>query len=530
MKKKAVILCIILALVISPVTYATAASEHTAYNVIVPLEYDPISSISGDMFITCDSETFSYDALYSLYRFDGTKLLSGMQEISFVGDYLFVKKGEDMGVYSPDLKVIVPAIYKDIVMKDVTHCIAIDGKEYLRPGSWWGDMYLYDLTTGQITDELGYGDGFDSTDYGASQKQMSEQWELKAGGEAGVSVSMNGDGWEPIAYCKAYNDDGQLLLDFQPYCTTGDSAYNQLYYGCDGLFLYGFNGNGKLPDSMNYIFTGRGRLIAQQTHASFSGLIGGKYICAYGNNVFNMEPYIMDRDSKIVIPKGTFDHYTFNWTDSGSRSIISDNDEYIVVSKDGKYGIITLPDIQLPPSDWAISEVAKAVDKNLVPEDIRLWWKDSCTREEFCRMLSLSVKEITGKTLAELSAGSEALTFSDCDNPNVLAASALGIVNGIGNDRFAPNRFITREQAAAMLARAAAVLGTPLTGNSVSFADEDQISDWARTGIDAVSRIPCGNVKTPLMQGVGDNLFNPQDYYTVEQSAITMLRLTETMK
>jgi hypothetical protein len=443
---------------------------------------------------------------------------------------MLVKEGEDMGVYSRDLTVIVPAIYKYIFMKDATHCIAIDGKEFLRPGSWWGDMYLYDLTTGQITDELGYGDGFDSTDYEASQKQLSEQWQMEAGGSAGVFVSMNGDGWAPITYCKAYNDDGQLLLDFQPYCTTGDSAYNQLYYGCGGLFFYGYNGSAKSPDNMNYIFTGRGRLIAQQPYASLTGIIGGKYICAYGNVETNMESYIMDRDGKTVIPKGTFDSYAFNYTTSSARSIISDVDEYIVVSKDGKYGIITLPDIQLLPSDWAKLEVAKAVDKNLVSEDIRLWWKDSCTREEFCRMLSLSVKEITGKTIAELSAGSEALTFSDCDNPDVLAASALGIVNGIGNDRFAPNRFITREQAAAMLARVAAVLDVPLTGDSVSFADEDQISDWARAGIDAVSRILCGEAKTPLMQGVGGNQFAPQDYYTVEQSAITMLRLTETMK
>ena len=86
MKKKAVILCIILALAISPVTYATAASEHTAYNLIVPLEYDPISVINGDMFVTRDSDTPSYDPLYSLYRFDGTKLLSGMKEISFTGN------------------------------------------------------------------------------------------------------------------------------------------------------------------------------------------------------------------------------------------------------------------------------------------------------------------------------------------------------------------------------------------------------------------------------------------------------------
>jgi len=296
------------------------------------------------------------------------------------------------------------------------------------------------------------------------------------------------------------------------------------------LFLYGYNGSGKLPNSMNYIFTGRGRLIAQQPYASFLGLIGGKYICAYGNDIFNTESYIMDRDGKTVIPKGTFDNYIFNYTLSGQRSIISDNDDYIVVSKDGKYGIITLPDIQLPPSKWAEAEVAEAVDKNLVPEDIQIWWKDSCTREEFCRMLSLSVKEIKGKTLAELSSGEDALNFSDCDNPDVLAASALGIVNGIGNERFAPNRFITREQAATMLARAAAVLDTPLAGNSISFADEDQISDWARAGIYAVSRILCGDAKTPLMQGVGSNMFTPQDYYTVEQSAITMLRLTEVVK
>jgi hypothetical protein len=73
-------------------------------------------------------------------------------------------------------------------------------------------------------------------------------------------------------------------------------------------------------------------------------------------------------------------------------------------------------------------------------------------------------------------------------------------------------------------------LDIPLTGENILFADEDQISDWARSGIDTVSRILCGNAKTPLMQGVGDNLFTPQGYYTVEQSAITMLRLTETMK
>lgn len=529
MKNKTILLCIILAFVISLVAYATD-SEHTAYELIVPLEYDSIFTISGDMFVTRDSESLSYIPLYSLYRFDGTKLLSGIKEISFSGDYILMKQHENMGVYSRDLTVIVPAIYKSVFMKDATHCVAIDGKEFLRPGSWWGDMYLYDLTTGKITGELGYGNGFNITDYKDSEKQLSEQWKYEAGGPAGVSISMNGDGWEPITHCKAYNDDGQLLLDFLPYCMTGDSVYSRLYYGCRGLFLYGYTGSGKSPDSMDYIFTGRGRLIAKQAHAPFLGLIGGKYICAFDNNTFNMEPYIMDRDGNIVIPKGTFDSYVFNYTTNGERCTISDNDGHIVVSKSGKYGIIALPDIQPEPSDWAKPEVTKAINKNLVPEDIRLWWKDCCTREEFCRMLSQSVKEITDKTIQELSAEAEVMNFSDCDDPDVLASSALGIVKGVGNNRFAPNRFITREQAAVMLSRAAAILDIPLTGNSVSFADKDRISDWAIAEVDAVSRVLCGDTKTPLMQGVGANLFKPQDYFTVEQSAITMLRLTEVIK
>ncbi len=531
MKKRILILSIIFTLLINYAAYANAEIENAAYNLIVPLEYNPITIINGDMFVTKDNDS-PVAPLYSLYRFDGTKLLSDAGEISFHGDYIFVTQNKDTGVYSRDLELIVPSIYKAIFMKDATHCIAVDGKEVVRPGYWRGDMYLYDLTSGKIVEELGYGKGFDiaSLDSEAERERRAAEWKLEAGGPVGVSVSMDGDGWAPLTYCKAYTDDGELLLDFLPYCINGDSTYSRLYYGCRGLFLYGYSGSGKSPEGMNYIFTGRGRLIARQAHAHFIGLNGGKYIFASGNDVFNMKNFIMDRDGNIIIPEGTFDSYGFNYTTSTVKSIISDDDGHIIVSKDGKYGIITLPDIELQPSLWAKQEVKKALDKNLVPEDMQLWWKDSCTREEFCRMLSLSVKEITGKNLRELSAGMQALSFSDSDNPDVLAASALGIVKGVGNNRFAPNRFITREQAAVILSKTAAILDIPLTGKGISFADKELFSDWANSGIDAVSRILCGDTKTPLMQGMGANRFGPQDYCTVEQAAITMLKLTEAME
>ena len=55
----------------------------------------------------------------------------------------------------------------------------------------------------------------------------------------------------------------------------------------------------------------------------------------------------------------------------------------------------------------------------------------------------------------------------------------MGIVNGVGNGNFNPNGQLTREQAAVMLARLANVIGQPLPQSTPTFADNAQISSWA---------------------------------------------------
>ena len=59
-----------------------------------------------------------------------------------------------------------------------------------------------------------------------------------------------------------------------------------------------------------------------------------------------------------------------------------------------------------------------------------------------------------------------------------------GLVMGLSSDEFAPDSFVTREQACVFLMRCAAIRGAVLTGDTtVKFADEDSISDWAKSAV-----------------------------------------------
>ena len=110
-------------------------------------------------------------------------------------------------------------------------------------------------------------------------------------------------------------------------------------------------------------------------------------------------------------------------------------------------------------------------------------------------------------------------TFVDTDDVNVQKAAFIEVVAGVGNDRFAPNDTLTREQAAVMLSRLANALDKLLQRNEIIFYDNNRISDWA---IDSVRQVAtCG-----IMSGVSrrwvkvENLyeFSPKTQYTREQS------------
>ena len=84
-------------------------------------------------------------------------------------------------------------------------------------------------------------------------------------------------------------------------------------------------------------------------------------------------------------------------------------------------------------------------------------------------------------------------------------AVANHIVSGIGNDLFAPDAAVTREQMAVMLYNYAKAMHIqlPATRATGSFADADQISAWAKEAVDAM-------YAAQILNGKGDGMFDPR--------------------
>ena len=182
------------------------------------------------------------------------------------------------------------------------------------------------------------------------------------------------------------------------------------------------------------------------------------------------------------------------------------------------------------PSSWAAVEVNAAIKLDIVPQSLHDGYTKPITRAEFCELMVrlLTVKQ--GKSIDDILKASDKQTsnvFTDTTDRNILAAYALGIVNGVGNNRFAPNNEITRQEAATMLVRAASLLGrVPSASSALSFSDRSLIDSWARGGVvAATSVLKDATNNTFLMTGTGNNKFSPLNKYTREQAIITAKRL-----
>lgn len=172
-------------------------------------------------------------------------------------------------------------------------------------------------------------------------------------------------------------------------------------------------------------------------------------------------------------------------------------------------------------SNWAKPQVDKAVNNNLVPEDkLNKDYTKPITRGEFAALAVNTYEAATGKTATCSSA-----QFADGNNQDMAIMYELGVIGGYNKaDNQAGvtvgiNDPITREQAAVILAKLAAVTGKSLAAaDTVPFTDN--ISDWAMDGVSKV-------YNAGIMSGYDTGAFGSKDSYTTEQSIVTMLRTFE---
>lgn len=167
------------------------------------------------------------------------------------------------------------------------------------------------------------------------------------------------------------------------------------------------------------------------------------------------------------------------------------------------------------PSDWARSSVETGKKLNFVDEGKNYNFPGELTREEFCEFIFSYLKNV-----AEVSAETDGKNpFSDTDNAHIYNLNALGIINGKSETEFAPDDFLTREEAATIVHRMINKIypNAYTTQIYFEFADGDKISDWAMSAVQALCNMG-------IMKGVEDNNFAPQELYTTEQAIATLVR------
>jgi len=136
---------------------------------------------------------------------------------------------------------------------------------------------------------------------------------------------------------------------------------------------------------------------------------------------------------------------------------------------------------------------------------------DKITRAEFAKLLvealDLKAKETENK-FGDVSS-------SDWYYNYVLIAYGNGVINGVGTNEFAPNKNITRQDAAVMLKRASGINGE----DSNEFKDDADISEYAKEAVYALK-------KHNILNGY-NGLFNPTNNLSRAEAAQLIYKLTE---
>ncbi|MDR1616457.1 MAG: S-layer homology domain-containing protein, partial [Syntrophomonadaceae bacterium] len=99
------------------------------------------------------------------------------------------------------------------------------------------------------------------------------------------------------------------------------------------------------------------------------------------------------------------------------------------------------------------------------------------------------------------------------------------IVSGIGDNKFAPDAEITRQDLAAIITRYAEYANKqfPATRQFVTFADDAQIADYAKSSVQSL-------YNGGIISGKPNNIFDPTGNATRAEVAAMMHRFIEAAK
>ena len=189
---------------------------------------------------------------------------------------------------------------------------------------------------------------------------------------------------------------------------------------------------------------------------------------------------------------------------------------------------MTVNQAAVAPSFWAADEIALARGAGLITDSATRDFRAAITRVQFCELL-IKLYENLEKYAGNpgfasglngtRSTGTGAV-FKDTDDPAVIKAFELGLVNGVSADEFAPHQKITRQEICAMLVRCIdkAIPDADISYYKInSFTDNESIAGWAKPFVNYA-------YDHKIISGVAQGTIAPLDNVTCEQAILLTYR------
>lgn len=167
---------------------------------------------------------------------------------------------------------------------------------------------------------------------------------------------------------------------------------------------------------------------------------------------------------------------------------------------------------------WARSAITHLEEKNIINGVSEYWYGpgQNITRGDFAMFLVRTLG------LASDSTGNFADVSKSREYAKELAiGKALGILSGVGDNRFNPEAEISRQDMMTMTARALNLQAGEI--NSAAYSDWGSISDYAVSSVSAM-------VASGIIKGNADGTINPQGKTTRAEAAVIMDRILSRVK
>ena len=161
--------------------------------------------------------------------------------------------------------------------------------------------------------------------------------------------------------------------------------------------------------------------------------------------------------------------------------------------------------------EWAVEAISDLNEKNIIngKEEGKFYPNDNITREEYVKILVLAFNVYDSNAVCSFGD----ISGNDWFAPYVASASKAGFVTGISDLEFGVGIPVTREDAATMLYRLIkASQDGAENGDLLEFADSDEISEYARDAVSALSKLG-------IVNGMSDSMFCPGEFCSRAQAA-----------